>query len=72
MTAALLEPAPAPLTGRTRCATPRGRGATLEERLEAAWTAVRAEGNAECPVCGARLSPEDGAARCTGCGSQLS
>lgn len=72
MTAALLESAPARFAGRTRRATRGGRGATLEERLEAAWTAVGAEGRAGCPVCGARMFPEDGTACCTGCGSQLS
>ena len=72
MTAALLESAPAPFGGGTRRGTAGGRGITLEERLEAAWRAVRAEGHAECPVCSARLCLEHGAARCAGCGSQLS
>ena len=71
MSTALLESplslfAPAP---RSRPAG--GRGLTLEERLEAAWRAARAEGVADCPVCRARLHADGEAARCSGCGSTL-
>jgi hypothetical protein len=72
MTSALLE-SPLSLFAETRRARPAGGGGTtLEERLDEAWRAVRAEGQAECPVCRARMRLQDGAGRCTGCGSTLS
>jgi hypothetical protein len=75
MTHALLEPPASPFAGGCRTGPLGGGGHTLEERLEAAWRAVRAEGRAECPVCRSamHLDRDDGdTARCTGCGSMLS
>jgi hypothetical protein len=69
---ALLE-SPLSLFGQAHRSRPAGgRGLTLEERLEAAWRAVQAEGVAECPVCHERMHAGGGAARCAGCGSTLS
>ena len=71
MTTALLEP-PLSLFAERRCAGPPGTGGvTLEERLEATWRAVRADGRAACPVCRSAMRLDGGAARCTGCGSTL-
>lgn len=72
MTSALLE-SPLYLLAETRRARAAGGGGTtLEERLEGAWRAAQADGQAECPVCRSSMRFEDGAARCTGCGSTLS
>jgi hypothetical protein len=72
MTSALLESPPVSLFAERRRADPAGgRGTTLEERLERALRAVRAEGQAECPVCHAGMRLEGQAGRCTGCGSTL-
>jgi hypothetical protein len=72
MTTALLD-SPLSLFGQARRLRPAGgRDVTLEERLESALRSVHADGAAECPVCRARMHPEDGAARCSGCGSTLS
>jgi len=72
MTTAVLE-SPRSLFAEARRSSPAGgRRATLEERLEGAWRGVQAEGRAECPVCQVGMRLEDGAARCTGCGSTLS
>jgi hypothetical protein len=71
MTTALLE-SPLPLFAEASRSRPAGgRGMTLEERLEGAWRAVRAEGVAECPVCRTAMRAENGAAKCSGCGSTL-
>jgi hypothetical protein len=71
MTTAFLE-SPLPLFGEARRSLPGGgRGITLEERLESALRSVQADGVAECPVCRAQMRAEDGAARCSGCGSTL-
>ena len=56
-------------------ATAGGRGATLEERLNATLHSACADGSTECPVCDARVTPaRDGtlSAECGGCGSRLS
>jgi hypothetical protein len=72
MTAALLD-LPLSLSGQTRRLRPAGgRDVTLEERLESALRSVQADGAAECPVCRSRMHAEEGAARCSGCGSTLS
>jgi hypothetical protein len=72
MTPALLDSPLSRFAERGRTRPPGGGGATLEERLEAAWRAVRAEGRAECPVCRSPMRLDGGAARCGGCGSVLS
>jgi hypothetical protein len=72
MTTALLESRPS-LFGEARRMRPaKGRGITLEELLESTLRSARAGGTAECPVCHAPMHAEDGAARCSGCGSTLS
>jgi hypothetical protein len=72
MNTALLE-SPLSLFGEARRSRPAGgRGITLEERLECVLRSVQADGVAECPVCRAQMRAEDGAARCSGCGSTLS
>jgi hypothetical protein len=40
---------------------------TLEDLVLGVWEDLRLEGHAECPVCGAELTP----AGCQGCGSEL-
>jgi hypothetical protein len=71
MTTALLE-SPLALFAEARHAQPAGgRGSTLEERLETTLRSVQADGVAACPVCRAAMHAEDGAARCSGCGSTL-
>jgi hypothetical protein len=72
MTTALLESRILLFAGRGCARAPGAGGVTLEERLEAVWRAVRAEGRAECPVCHSVMRPDGGAARCAGCGSTLS
>jgi tRNA(Ile2) C34 agmatinyltransferase TiaS len=72
MTTALLE-SRLSLFGEARRLQPaRGRGITLEELLESTLCAAQAREGADCPVCHARMRAEDGAARCSGCGSTLS
>jgi tRNA(Ile2) C34 agmatinyltransferase TiaS len=72
MTTALLE-SPLPLFGEARRLRPAGgRGITLEELLESTLRSAQAGVTAQCPVCHARMHAEDGAARCSGCGSTLS
>jgi hypothetical protein len=67
---ALLD-APRPALGaRGRCGE-HGRRVTLEQRLQAAWSSVRQDGIAECPVCRAAMRPEGVGARCGGCDSLL-
>jgi hypothetical protein len=71
MTTALLE-APFDLFRAARSAgAPRGRPATLEERLEGVWRSVQADGRASCPVCSGAMRMEGGAGRCGDCGSTL-
>jgi hypothetical protein len=72
MTTALLE-SPLSLFGEARRLRPAGgRGITLEELLESTLRSAHAGGVAECPVCRGRMHAEDGAVRCSGCGSALS
>ena len=71
MTGALLE---APRREQAHLAPAHGRmggGLTLEERLEGAWRGLKAEGEADCPVCRARMSLVGRAGECSGCGSRL-
>jgi hypothetical protein len=71
MTTALIE-SPLSLFGEARRPRPAGgRGITLEELLESTLRSARAGAQAECPVCHARMHAQDGAARCSGCGSTL-
>jgi hypothetical protein len=72
MTTALLE-SPLSLFGEERRVRPAGgRGVTLEALLESTLRSASAAGAANCPVCDGRMHAEDGAARCSGCGSTLS
>jgi hypothetical protein len=72
MTTALLE-SPLSLFGDARRLRPaEGRGITLEELLGSTLRSAQAGGTAQCPVCHARMHAEEGAARCSGCGSTLS
>jgi hypothetical protein len=48
-----------------------GRRPTLEELLESRWRAVNAAGEADCPVCQARMHLDGEQARCGGCGTTL-
>jgi len=43
---------------------------TLEQKLDSVWEGLRADGAAECPVCGGHMEGLEHA-RCTGCGSEL-
>jgi hypothetical protein len=70
MTTALLESPPSLFGDPRRPAG--GRGITLEELLESTLRSAQAGGTAQCPVCHARMHAQDGAARCSGCGSTLS
>jgi hypothetical protein len=45
---------------------------TLEERLEATLASLLAAGEAECPVCHARMTRTHDGGACGGCGSSLS
>ncbi len=47
-------------------------GLTLEERLELVLEGVRAEGQAECPVCGSGMHRAGSHARCGDCGAAVS
>jgi tRNA(Ile2) C34 agmatinyltransferase TiaS len=72
MTTALLE-SPVAMFGEVRRSRPaNGSGITLEELLERTLRSARTEVTAECPVCRGQMHAEDGAARCSGCGSTLS
>jgi tRNA(Ile2) C34 agmatinyltransferase TiaS len=72
MTTALLE-SPLSVFGEARRSRPAdGSGITLEELLEGTLGSVRTEGVAECPMCRGRMHVENGAARCSGCGSTIS
>lgn len=44
-------------------------GATLEDRISAAWDDLAVDGRTECPVCAQTMVFTDG---CSGCGSELS
>jgi tRNA(Ile2) C34 agmatinyltransferase TiaS len=72
MTTALLE-APLSAFGEARrLRRADGSEMTLEELLERTVRSVRTEGVAECPVCRGQMHSDDGASRCSGCGSTLS
>jgi hypothetical protein len=72
MSTALLEP-PARLFGESPLGATRSGGRiTLEERLRATWRAAHAEGAADCPLCGSRMTLSDAAAECGSCGTRLS
>lgn len=43
---------------------------TLEQKLASVWEGLRADGAAECPVCGGRMEGLEHA-RCNSCGSEL-
>jgi hypothetical protein len=43
---------------------------TLEQKLDSVWEGLRADGAAECPVCGGRMEGLEHA-RCHTCGSEL-
>jgi hypothetical protein len=50
-----------------------GGGPTLESLISGAWEGLAAGASAACPVCDAsELVPGVDAARCRGCGSELS
>ena len=71
MTAALLE---APRRSQAQHAPPDARvggGLTLEELLAGAWRGLKADGEADCPVCRARMSLVERVGECSGCGSRL-
>lgn len=73
MTALALMDPPARLRAR-EAGRPLGarRGAvTLEQRLNASWRSLAAGGDADCPVCHARMRLRDGAGCCDGCGAEL-
>jgi hypothetical protein len=71
MTATLLESPLSLFAEHRRIGSAGGHRATLEERLDATWRAVLTGGEAECPVCHGTMRRENGAGRCTGCGSML-
>ena len=81
MTALAAPPRPAQLPlgpegdgGDERLRRSDGGRLTLGQRLERAWEGLLAVGAAECPMCGAAMerSPGADAARCGGCGTELS
>jgi hypothetical protein len=71
MSPVMLEAPPTPSVS-PHGARSRGRGVTLEERLERAWRAAQRDDVAECPVCRAAMLAEAAGARCEGCGSLVS
>jgi tRNA(Ile2) C34 agmatinyltransferase TiaS len=72
MSTALLEAPLSPFGEARRLRRADGSEMTLEMLLERTVRSVRTEGAAECPVCRGRMHPDNGAARCSGCGSTLS
>jgi hypothetical protein len=50
-----------------------GGGLTLEARLDCVWEGLRADGAADCPLCGGQMAagPPGQAARCAHCRSRL-
>ena len=64
----LLETPAAGLAGEQRA---EHGGLTLEERLDLVLDGVRADGRAECPVCGGGMKHGGSHARCGDCGSRL-
>jgi tRNA(Ile2) C34 agmatinyltransferase TiaS len=47
-------------------------GLTLEQRLDRTWAEVRAEGQADCPVCGGQMAQAGDGGDCSACGCRLS
>ncbi len=72
MSAAVLEAPPGLFAGEEAAPAGGGRGATLEQCLEAAWSSAQREGRADCPVCKAAMRAEGATAQCGRCGSVLS
>jgi hypothetical protein len=72
MTTVLLE-SPLSLFGEGRPSGPAGGpGITLEELLDATLRSAGTHAAVECPVCHAEMHADNGAVRCSGCGSTLS
>ena len=69
---AVLEAAPSVMGSPRITRSSGGRGATLEERLLAAWRSAQLEGVSECPVCRAAMRADGASARCGSCGSVVS
>jgi len=44
---------------------------TLEQKLNGVWEGLRADGAAECPLCGGAMELRAGAGSCSRCGSTL-
>jgi hypothetical protein len=72
MSTAVLEPAARHLGESPLSAARSGGRITLEERLRATWRAANAEGAADCPLCGSRMTLSAAAAECGSCGTRLS
>jgi hypothetical protein len=72
MSTVLLQPPARPFGESPWEAAASGRRLTLEERLRATWRAAHAEGVADCPLCGSRMTLRDDAAECRSCGTLLS
>jgi hypothetical protein len=72
MSHALLEPPARLFGGSPHMAARSGGRLTLEERLSGTWRAVNAEGGADCPLCGSRMTLRDAVAECGSCGTRLS
>ena len=53
------------------CEIPVASGLTLGHLLTRAHEDVRADGKADCPVCGSTLLSNGGDAECTSCGSRI-
>jgi hypothetical protein len=58
----------APERSAQRLIEPRAGGASLEDRILAAWEDLAGAASAECPVCGGRMKRTTG---CEECGSVL-
>ena len=71
MTGALLD-RPRSFSAGTDAGPAGGGRVTLEERLDATLRSLAADGNAECPVCHARMTRAGDGGECGGCGSRLS
>jgi hypothetical protein len=75
VTAAGLAERPLPLEApsHTRQLDSRSGGGrlTLEQQLDSVWEGLRADGAAECPLCGAHMTRTASGGECGGCGSTL-
>jgi hypothetical protein len=72
--AALAErPRPVDAPSRARQLDSRSGGGrlTLEQLLDSVWEGLRADGAAECPVCGEHMARTASGGECGGCGSTL-